>query len=128
MKKTVYFGMMLMVFMLFSCSNAKVEDAAKEHVEKRFHFGDTVKIDTSKLKYEVKEEGDTASVKVTGKIKYEEEIHFIKEDGKWMINKKTVSATKQKKLTSHAEQKKAISPVEPKKEASPEGHHSSHAE
>ena len=88
MKKIVCLGIILSVLMIFGCGKATVEDEAKDFVKKQFNFDNTVKLDTSKLKYAVTQEKDNkATVKVSGTIDYEGQIFLIKEGGKWKIAK-----------------------------------------
>jgi hypothetical protein len=98
MKKIIYLGIILSVFMVFGCGKSSVEDVAKDYVEKQFKLDKAGKLDTSKLKYTVTEdkEGNNATVNVSGTIKYEEQIHLVKENGKWVISKEKIAQSKTK--------------------------------
>lgn len=98
MKKIIYLGMILSVLMVFGCGKESVEDIAKDYVKKQFTLDTAGKIDTSNLTYTVTEdkEGNNATVKVSGTIKYEEQIHLIKENGKWIISKGKIAKAKTK--------------------------------
>jgi hypothetical protein len=98
MKKIMYFGIILSVFMVFGCGKSSVEDVAKDYVKKQFTLDNAGKLDTSKLKYTVTEdpEGNNATVKVSGTINYEEQIHLIKENGKWIVSKEKSARSKKK--------------------------------
>jgi hypothetical protein len=98
MKKIMYLGIILSVFMVFGCGKSSVEDVAKDYVKKQFTLDNAGKLDTSKLKYTVTEdpEGDNATVKVSGTINYEEQIHLIKENGKWIVSKEKIARSKKK--------------------------------
>ena len=98
MKKIIYLGMILSVLMVFGCGKASVEDVAKDYVKKQFTLDTAGKIDTSNLTYTVTEdkEGNSATVKISGTINYEEEIHLIKEDKKWIISKGKIATGKTK--------------------------------
>ena len=90
--------MILSVLMLFGCGKDSPEDVAKDYVKKQFKLDNADKLDTSDLKYTVTEdqEGNNATVKVSGTIKYEEKIHLIKENGKWIIGKEKIAQGKNK--------------------------------
>ena len=98
MKKIIYLCMILSVLMLFGCGKDSPEDVAKDYVKKQFKLDNADKLDTSDLKYTVTEdqEGNNATVKVSGNIKYEEKIHLIKENGKWIIGKEKIAQGKNK--------------------------------
>ena len=98
MKKIIYFGMILSVLMVFGCGKDSAEDVAKNYIKKQFTLDTAGKLDTSNLTYTVTEdkEGNTATVKVSGTIKYEEQIHLIKENGKWIIGKEKIARSKKK--------------------------------
>ena len=98
MKKIIYLGMILSVLMVFGCGKDSAEDVAKNYVNKHFTLDTAGKLDTSNLTYTVTEdkEGNTATVKVSGTIKYEEQIHLIKENGKWIISKGKIATAKTK--------------------------------
>jgi hypothetical protein len=98
MKKIIYLCIILSVLMVFGCGKDSVEDVAKDYVKKQFKLDNAGKIDTSNLKYTVTEdeEGNNATVKVSGTIKYEEQIHLIKEKGKWIISKEKIAQGKKK--------------------------------
>jgi hypothetical protein len=98
MKKIMYLGIILSVFMVFGCGKSSVEDVAKDYVKKQFTLDNAGKLDTSKLKYTVTEdpEGNNATVKVSGTINYEEQIHLIKENGKWIVSKEKIARSKKK--------------------------------
>jgi hypothetical protein len=89
MKKIIYLGIILSIFMVFGCGKDSPEDVAKDYVKKQFTHNKAGKLDMSNLKYTVTEnqEGNNATVKVSGTIKYEEQIHLIKEKEKWIITK-----------------------------------------
>jgi hypothetical protein len=84
--------------MVFGCGKSSVEDVAKDYVKKQFTLDNAGKLDTSKLKYTVTEdpEGNNATVKVSGTINYEEQIHLIKENGKWIVSKEKSARSKKK--------------------------------
>lgn len=96
MKKIIYLGMILSVLMVFGCGKDSPEDVAKDYVKKQFTLDNAGKLDTSDLKYTVTEdkEGNNAIVKVSGAIKYEEQIHLIQENGKWIISKEKIAGGK----------------------------------
>ncbi len=78
--------MALSVLMIFGCGKATVEDVAKEFVEKQFHFDNTVKLDTSKLKYKATPaEDNTVVVNVSGTIYYEGKIRLVKKGLDWKV-------------------------------------------
>jgi len=89
MKKIMYLGIILSVLMVFGCGKHSPEDVAKDYVNNQFTLDNGGKLDTSNLKYTVTEdkEGNNATLKVSGTINYEEQIHLIKENGKWIISK-----------------------------------------
>ncbi len=119
MKKLFYFGIVMSVLMLFACGKAKVEDIVKDHVKKQFSFDNSVKVDTSKLKYTVtKKEGNMATVNVSGTINCDGQIFLVKEGGKWRISKKEASHVPPKKKPSHSVAVKETSHTAPKKIAS----------
>ncbi len=98
MKKIICLGMILSVLMVFGCGKTSIEDVAKDYVKKQFALDNAGKLDTSKLKYTVTEnkEGNFATVKVSGTINYEEQIHLIKENGEWIISKEKIAQGKKK--------------------------------
>jgi hypothetical protein len=98
MKKVIYLGMILSVLMLFGCGKDSAEDVAKDYVKNQFTLDTAGKLDTSNLTYTVTEdkEGNNATVKVSGTINYEEQIHLIKENGKWIISKGKTAQGKSK--------------------------------
>lgn len=98
MKKIIYLGIILSVLMVFGCGKSSVEDVAKDYVKKQFTLDNAGKLDTSNLKYTVTEdeEGNTATVIVSGTINYEEQIHLIKENGKWIIGNEKIAQGKKK--------------------------------
>ena len=113
MKRIIYLGIILSVLMLFACGKATVEDVAKEYVKKQFAFDNNVKMDTSKLKYNVtKKEGNRATVKVSGTINFDGQLFLVKQGKKWKISKKENVYATQEKVASHTEQKKAVSHTE----------------
>ncbi len=86
MKKLIYLGMVVLALTLFGCGKKSVEDVAKDYVKKQLTTDKNASVDTSKLEYKVKKEGDDkATVTVTGKIKYEAKLFFVKKDKKWEI-------------------------------------------
>ena len=92
MKKVMYLVILMSVLMIFGCGKATVEDVAKDYVKKQFSSDNTVKFDTSKLQYAVKEEeGNKATVTVTGTIDYEGQIFLIREDREWKIDEERVA-------------------------------------
>ena len=93
MKKIMYLCMILSVLLVFGCGKDSPEDVAKDYVKKQFNLVNADKLDTSGLKYTVSEdkESNSAIVKVSGAIKYEEQIHLIQENGKWIINKEKIA-------------------------------------
>jgi len=110
MKKIVYLGIILSVLMLFACGKATVEDVAKEYVKKQFAFDNNVKINTSKLKYNVtKKEGNRATVKVSGTINFDGQLFLVKQGKKWKISKKEGLYAEQKTVASPTAQKQAVS-------------------
>jgi hypothetical protein len=113
MKRIIYLGIILSVLMFFACGKAGVEDVAKEYVKKQFAFDNNVKMDTSKLKYNVtKKEGNRATVKVSGTINFDGQLFLVKQGKKWKISKKENVYATQEKVASHTEQKKAVSHIE----------------
>ena len=98
MKKIIYLGMILSVLMVFGCGKDSAEDVAKNYIKKQFTLDTAGKLDTSNLTYTVTEDkdGNNATVKVSGTIKYEEQIHLIKENGKWIISEGKISKGKTK--------------------------------
>ena len=101
MKKIIYLGMILSVLMVFGCGKDSAEDVAKDYVKKQFTLDNGGKIDTSNLTYTVTEdkEGNNATVKVSGTMNYKEQLHLIKENGKWIISKGKIAKGKTK--TAH---------------------------
>jgi hypothetical protein len=101
MKKIICLGMILSVLMVFGCGKDSAEDVAKDYVKKQFTLDNAGKLDTSNLTYTVSEdkEGNTATVKVSGTITYEEQIRLIKENGNWIISKGKIARGKNK--TAH---------------------------
>ena len=88
MKKISYLCMVVSVLMIFGCAKAPVEDVAKDFVEKQFRFDNTVKLDTSKLKYKAAPvEGNTVVVNVSGTIYYEGKIKLVKEGRDWKVER-----------------------------------------
>ena len=51
MKRMLYLGILMSIFMIFGCKKTSVEDVAKDHVKKQFKFVDKAELDLSKLKY-----------------------------------------------------------------------------
>jgi hypothetical protein len=98
MKKIIYLCIILSVLMVFGCGKDSPEDVAKNYVKKQFALDNDGKLDMSDLKYTVTEdqEGNNATVKVSGTIKYEEQIHLIKEKEKWIISKEKIMQGKKK--------------------------------
>ena len=98
MKKIICLCIVLSVLMVFGCGKDSPEDVAKDYVKKQFKLDNAGKLDTSDLKYTVTEnkEGNNATVKISGIIKYEEQIHLIKEKGKWIISKEKIAQGKKK--------------------------------
>jgi len=98
MRKIIYLVIILSIFMVFGCGKDSPEDVAKDYVKKQFTLDKAGKLDTSKLKYTVTEdpEGNNATVKVSGTINYEEQIHLIKENGKWIVGKEKIARSKKK--------------------------------
>ena len=96
MKKVMYLVIIMSVLMIFGCGKATVEDVAKDYVKKQFSSDNTVKFDTSELQYAVKEEeGNKATVTVTGMIDYEGQIFLIKEGREWKIDEERVAQSGQ---------------------------------
>ncbi|MGD9277606.1 MAG: hypothetical protein PVG37_03395 [Desulfobacterales bacterium] len=98
MKKIMYLFIILSVLMVFGCGKDSPEDVAKDYVKKQFKLDNAEKLDTSDLKYTVTEdpEANNATVKVSGSIKYEEQIHLIQKKGKWVISKEKIANSKNK--------------------------------
>jgi len=98
MKKIMSLCIIFSVLMVFGCGKDSPEDVAKDYVKKQFALDNAGKLDTSKLKYTVTEdqEGNNATVKVSGIINYEEQIHLIKENGKWIVGKEKIARSKKK--------------------------------
>ena len=116
MKKLFYFAIVMSVLMLVGCGKPKVEDVVKDHVKKQFSFDSNLTVDISKLKYTVtKEEGDTATVNVSGIIHCDGRIFLVKEGGKWKINQKEPAHVSPKKEPSPSVEIKETSHTAPKK-------------
>jgi hypothetical protein len=98
MKKIIYLGMILSVLFFCGCGKDSAEDVVKDYVKNQFTLDTAGKIDTSNLTYTVTEdkESNTATVKVFGTLNYEEQIHLIKENGKWKISKGKIAKGKTK--------------------------------
>jgi hypothetical protein len=87
MKKLLVIVMAISVFFIIGCGKEEtpVEDAS-EYVNKSLAFDENIILDTSGLKYKVEDEVDgKTTVTVSGKIKCEGKIVFVKQDDKWTI-------------------------------------------
>ena len=113
MKRIIYLGIILSVLMFFACGKATVEDVAKDYVKKHCAFDNDVKIDTSKLKYNVTEKnGNRATVKVSGTINFDGQLFLVKQGKKWKISKKEDLYAAQKTVASPIARKQAVSHTE----------------
>lgn len=104
MKKILCCVMLTAAFMLFGCAKTTPQDAAKDYVKKQFRFDPGVKLDTTKLEYNViKEEDDNATIKVSGSIYYSEIIYLEKVGDKWGIKGKgaQVKAIQPEQVVTH---------------------------
>jgi hypothetical protein len=112
MKKVLSLMIVVSMFLMFGCSKTTVEDAAKAYVKKQFEISKDAKLDLSKLKYTVTEEGDEkATVNVVGTIAYEQQIFLVKDGRKWKVGTKKAEPVKQTAPTEKVE---------------PEAHHVEH--
>lgn len=114
------------LFVVMACIGALVmvgcgeketpESFGKKYIEKKF---ENINCDLVDLDYSITEEGeDAATVVIEGKIKYKEEIHLVKKDGKWMVGAKAAkkeSAKAEVKEDAHAAPAKAVEHAAPAK-------------
>ena len=86
MKKILCCVMLTAALMIFGCAKPTPQDAAKDYVNKQFRLDPGVKLDTTKLEYNViKEDDDNATIKVSGSIHYAEIIYLVKVGDKWEV-------------------------------------------
>ena len=87
MKKLFVILVAVSVLFIIGCGkdDTPLDDAA-EYVKKSLAFDDNITLDTSGLKYKVEEEEDgKTAVTVSGKIKCEGKILFVKQDDQWVM-------------------------------------------
>lgn len=109
MKKIMYVGTIVLVFMILGCGKATVEDAAKAHVKKQFNLDKDATLDLSKLKYTVTEKKDSsATVNVSGTIHYEGQIFLVKDGRKWKVAEKKAKVVKQPEPSEAVEQEEHL--------------------
>jgi len=90
MKKILCLVLVVVALMFFGCAKSTPEDAAKDYVNKQFTPAAGVKLDTTKLEYNViKEDDDEVTIKVSGSIQYSETIYLVKEGDKWDVKGKS---------------------------------------
>ena len=72
------------VLALFGCGDKGLspEEIAQKQVVEAFKG---LNCDLGKLKYDVEEEEDTAVVKVSGKVIFQDEIKLMKKDNAWVL-------------------------------------------
>ncbi len=87
MKKLFVILMAISVFFIVGCGKDSPEGDASEYINKSLAFDKNIILDTSGLTYEVGEEvDDKAIVTVSGKIKCEGKMGFVKKEGKWELS------------------------------------------
>jgi hypothetical protein len=86
MKKLFVILMAISVFFIIGCGKDSPEGDASEYIEKSLAFDKNIKLDTSGLKYKVGEEVEGKTiVTVSGKIKCDGKIVFVKKEGEWVL-------------------------------------------
>ena len=86
MKKLALVVMLVAALMFIGCAKPTPEDVAKDYVKKRFSPDFGMKLDASELEYEIlKENEDSATIKISGNIFYEENVELEKVEDQWMI-------------------------------------------
>ena len=86
MKKLFILIMVVSICFMAGCGKNTPEGDASEYINKSLAFDKNIKLDTSGLKYKVGEEAEgKTTVMVSGKIKCEGKMVFVKKDGDWVL-------------------------------------------
>ncbi len=86
MKKLFVIIMAISVFFIIGCGKDTPISDASDYIEKSLAFDKSIKLDTSGLKYKVGEEVEGKTiVTVSGKIKCDGKIVFVKKGGAWEL-------------------------------------------
>jgi hypothetical protein len=112
MKHAICWVMVLGLMAVMGCQSKKPEDVAREFMDRQITAHEGFELDTSKLDYDVIEEGsDTAKVAVSGEIAVEGEIPLVKTDGKWVVAEKGAAPQTVEQQTTGSEPAAEESPA-----------------
>lgn len=86
MKKRFVLFMAVSVLLMAGCGKDSPEADARDYITKSLAFDKKIQLDTSGLEYKVGEETDgKATVTVSGNIKCDGELVFVREKGTWVL-------------------------------------------
>lgn len=113
------FGVLAWVGCGIFCGSSSPDQTAEKYVEKKFA---NIECDLSDLNYStIDEKEEKATVKISGSIKYQEEIDLVKLDGKWMLADDAIALLKEKEAKAAKKaapakkvEKKVAKKVQPK--------------